>query len=72
MDSDESKDSESPCPIGLLGGGKHFADVSGRLREQTRLSRRQHQRNNNAHCEFPRNTMLQQVTQLDIHRPRPF
>ena len=29
MDSDESDESESPCPIGLLGGGKHFADVSG-------------------------------------------
>ena len=72
MDSDESKDSESPRPIGLLGGGEHFADVSGGHREQIRLSHRQHQHNNNAHCEFPRNTMLQQVTQLDIHRPRPF
>ena len=29
MDSDESNDSESPHPIGLLGGGEHFADVSG-------------------------------------------
>ena len=72
MDSDESEDSESPRPIGLLGGGEHFADVSGGRREQIRLSRHQHQRNNNAHCEFPRNTMLEQVTQLDIHRPRPF
>ena len=43
MDSDESVDSESPCPIGLLGGGKHFADVSGGHREQIRLSRCRHQ-----------------------------
>ena len=72
MDSDESEESESPRPIGLLGGGKHFADVSGRRREQIRLSLRRRQCNNNAHCKFARNTMLQQVTELDIHRPRPF
>ena len=39
MDSDESDESEIPCPIGLLGNGKHFADVSGGHREQIRLSR---------------------------------
>ena len=40
MDSDESNESAIPCPIGLLGGGEHFADVSGGRREQIRLSRR--------------------------------
>ena len=50
MDFDESNDSESPCPIGLLSGGEHFADVSGGRREQRRLSHRRHQPNN-AHWE---------------------
>ena len=48
MDSDESDESEIPCPIGLLGGGEHFADVSGGHREQIRLSRRRRHNNNNA------------------------
>ena len=43
MDSDESDESAIPCPIGLLGGGKHFADVSGGRREQIKLSRRRRQ-----------------------------
>ena len=72
MDSDESNASESPRPIGLLGGGEHFADVSGGHREQIRLSRCQRQHNNNAHWEFPRNSMLHHVTEMDIHRPRSF
>ena len=40
MDSNESEESEIPRLIGLLGGGEHFADVSGGRREQIRLSRR--------------------------------
>ena len=72
MDSDESDESESPRPISLLGGGEHFADVSGGHREQTRLSHCRCQSNNNAHWEFPRNSMLHHVTEMDIHCPRPF
>ena len=71
MDSDESDDSESPHPIGLLGGGEHFADVSGRRREQIRLSHRRRQPNN-VHWEFPRNSMLHHITEMDIHHPHPF
>ena len=72
MDSEESDESAIPCPIGLLGGGEHFADVSGGRREQIRLPCHQHQGNDNAQCEFPRNGMLHHVTEMDIHRPRPF
>ena len=72
MDSNESDESEIPCPIGLLGGGEHFADLSGGRREQIRLSHCRHQCNNNAQQEFPRNSMLHHVTEMDIHRPRPF
>ena len=72
MDSNESDESEIPCPIGLLGGGEHFADVSGGRREQIRLSRCRRQCNNNAQWEFPRNSMLHHVTEMDIHHPRPF
>ena len=71
MDSDESNDSESPRPIGLLGGGEHFPDVSGGRKEQVRLSRHRCQPND-AHWELPRNSMLHQVTEMDIHHPRPF
>ena len=52
MDSDESDDSESPHPLGLLGGGEHFADVGGGHREQLRLSHHRHQPNN-AQLELP-------------------
>ena len=72
LDSDESNESEIPRPIGLLGGGKHFADVSGGRREQIRLSCRRRHNNNNAHWEFPRTSMLHHVTEMDIHRPHPF
>ena len=72
MDSEESDESAIPRPIGLLGGGEHFADVSGGQREQIRLSRCRRQGNDNAQCEFPRNSMLYHVTEMDIHRPRPF
>ena len=72
MDSDESDESEIPRPIGLLGGGEHFADVSVGRREQIRLSRRRHHNNNNANWEFPRNSMLHHVTEMDIHHPHPF
>ena len=52
MDSDELDDSESPCPLGLLGGGEHFANVGGGCREQLRLSHCRHQPNN-AQLELP-------------------
>ena len=66
MDSEKS-----PCPLSLLGGGEHFADVGGRHREQLRLSHCRCQPNN-AHWELPRNSMLHHVAEMDIHRPRPF
>ena len=71
MDSDESDDSESPHPLGLLGGGEHFADVSGRRRELLRLSCHRCQPNN-AQWELPRNSMLHHIAEMDIHHPRPF
>ena len=46
MDSDESDDSESPHPLGFLGGGEHFANVGGGCREQLRLSCHRLQPNN--------------------------
>ena len=52
MGSDESNDSKSPCPLGLLGGGEQFADVSGGHREQLRLSCHRLQPNN-AQLELP-------------------
>ena len=52
MDSDELDDSKSPCPLGLLGGGEHFANVGGGCREQLRLSHCRHQPNN-AQLELP-------------------
>ena len=39
MDFINSNDSKSPHPLGLLGGGEHFADVGGGHTEQLRLSR---------------------------------
>ena len=72
MDSEESNESAIPRPIGLLGGGEHFANVSGGRREQIRLSRCRRPSNNNAQCEFPRNNMLHHVTEMDIHHPHPF
>ena len=71
MDSDESNESESPCPISLLLGGEHFADVSDGRREQIRLSRCRRQ-SNDVHWELPRNNMLHHVTEMDIHHPCPF
>ena len=71
MDSEESDESAIPRPISLLGGGEHFADVSGGRREQIRLSRRQRQGNDNAQCECPRNSMLHHVTEMDIQGHSP-
>ena len=58
-------------PSVYLGGGEHFADVSGRCREQIRLSCHRRQPNN-VHWELPRNSMLHHVTEMDIHHPCPF
>ena len=68
MDSD---DSESPQPLGLLGGGEHFADVSGGCREELRLSHRR-LKLNNVQSECPCNSMLRHVAELDIYWPHPF
>ena len=67
MDSD---DSESPCPLGLLGGGEHFANVGGGNREQLRLSCHRLEPNN-VQSEFPCNSMLCHVAELDIHWAHP-
>ena len=67
----DSNDSESPCPLGLLGGGEHFADVGGECREQLRLSHCRLEPNN-VQSEFPCNSMLCHVAELDIHQPYPF
>ena len=71
MNSGESKNSR---PLGLLGGGEHFADVDGGQHEAARLSRRQISLANINPCgtNCPRTVMLQHVIELDIHRPRPF
>ena len=68
MDSDSS---ESPCPLGFLGGREHFADVSGGCREQLRLLCCRLELNN-VQSEFPCNSMLHHVAELDIHWPHPF
>ena len=66
MDSDDSK-----SPLGLLGGGEHFADVSGGCREELRLSHCR-LKLNNVQSECACNSMLHHVAELDIHQPRPF
>ena len=71
MDFTDSDDSESPCPLGLLGGEEHFADVSGGCRGQLRLSHHR-LKLNNVQSEFPCNSMLCHVAELDIHWPCPF
>ena len=74
MDFMNSGESENSRPLGLLGGGEHFADVDGGQREAARLSRRRISLANinprGTNC--PRTVMLQHVIELDIHRPRPF
>ena len=71
IDSDESNDSKSPCPLGLLGGGEHFANDCGGHREQLRLSCHR-LKPNNAQLELPQNSMLCLVVEMDIHHPCPF
>ena len=71
MDSDESDDFKSPCPLGLLGGGEHFADVSGGCREQLRLSHCRLEPNN-VQSELLQSSMLHHVAEMDIHHPHPF
>ena len=71
MDSDEPDDSESPHPLGLLGGGEHFADVGGGGREQLRLPHRRLEPNN-AQSELLQNSMLRHIAEMDIHHPCPF
>ena len=60
-------------PLGLLGGGEHFADIDGGLRKVSRMGRRRIAFNdiNPWGTTCPRTTMLQHVITLDIHRPHP-
>ena len=71
MDFMDSDDSESPQPLGLLGGGEHFADVSGGHREELRLLHCR-LKLNNVQSECPHNSMLHHVAELDIDWPYPF
>ena len=77
MDFVNINDGDSPCPIGLLGGGEHFADVpegrQGANRHSQRLASQQiSNHNNNTNKTIPRNKMLQHVIARDIHCPCPF
>ena len=61
-------------PLGLLGGGEHFADIDGGQWKAARLGRRRIAFNDitpqGTACR--RTTMLQHVITLDIHRPHLF
>ena len=61
-------------PLGLLGGGEHFADIDGGQWKASRLGRRRIAFNDitpqGTTCL--RTRMLQHVITLDIHRPHPF
>ena len=61
-------------PLGLLGGGEHFADIDGRQCKASRSGRRRIASNdiNPQGTTCPRTTMLQHVITLDIHRPHLF
>ena len=61
-------------PLGLLGGGEHFADIDGGQWKAARLGRRRRAFSDIAPrgTTCPRTTMLQHVITLDIHRPCPF
>ena len=77
MDFVNVNDGDGPRPIGLLGGGEHFADVPegrrGANRRSARLASRQsNNHDNHINITVPRNKMLQHVIARDIHRPRPF
>ena len=77
MDFVNVNDGDGPRPIGLLGGGEHFADVpEGRRGANCRslrlASRQLINHDNPSNKTVPRNKMLQHVIARDIHRPRPF
>ena len=77
MDFVNINDGDGPRPIGLLGGGKHFADVPegrrGANRHSQRLASQQmSNHNNNSNKTIPHNKMLQHVVARDIHCPRPY
>ena len=61
-------------PLGLLGGGEHFADIDDGQHKASRLGRQRIAFNdiNPRGTTWPRTTMLQHVITLDIHRPHPF
>ena len=61
-------------PLGLLGGGEHFADIDGGQWKASRLGRRRIDFNDITPCGTTclRTTMLQHIITLDIHRPHPF
>ena len=61
-------------PLGLVGGGEHFADINGGQCKASRLGRRRIAFNdiNPQRTTCLRTTMLQHVITLDIHRPCRF
>ena len=73
MDFMQTGENEDVRPLGILGGGEHFADIDGGLRKASRMGRRRIAFND----VIPRGsnclrTMLQHVITCDIHRPHPF
>ena len=74
MDFMQIGENADTWPLGLLGGGEHFADIDGRQHKASRLGRRTIAFNdiNPRGTNCPRTTMLQHVITLDIHRPHPF
>ena len=66
MDFSDTAEGEEERPLGLMGGGDHFEDVDGGRRRASYLGRRR------ANGYLPREIMLEHVSNIDIHRPRPF
>ena len=65
MDLQDSPELESR-PLGLLGGGSHFDDVTGGRRAATRSCREEA---NNKSGVLPRQMMVDHVAKRDVHRP---
>ena len=73
MDFMQTGENGDVRPLGLLGGGEHFADIDGGLCKASRMGRRQIAFNDiNPRGTTCLRTMLQHVITCDIHRPCPF
>ena len=74
MDFMQTGENGDVRPLGLLGGGEHFADINGGLHKASRMGQGQIAFNDIIPCASTclRTTMLQHVITCDIHRPHPF